>query len=415
MLASRSLRRSVALAAVMFLSVAPLRAAEAANGEEVAAAVAIRPVFTDMTLTGWEPTNEDGLATAFRPIVLTSAGDGTDRIFLADEWGVIHVFSPGDEATKVFLDIRDRVSYKDNQNEEGLLGLAFHPNYEENGEFFVYYTTKQEPNTSIVSRFHVSDDDPNQAVAESEEQILRIPQPFWNHNSGNIVFGPDGMLYISLGDGGAGGDPLKNGQNLGTLLASIMRIDVNRTDEGLAYAIPSDNPFVDRDDARGEIWAYGFRNIWGLSFDRATGVLWAADVGQDIWEEIDLVVKGGNYGWSLREGMHPFGESGVEANEALIEPILEYHHDVGKSITGGYVYRGSKIPELQGCYVYADYVSKKVWALCYDHEAKEIVFNQELSSPDEQVMAFGEDADGELYLMAASGSGGGLYRLEPAN
>ena len=415
MVDSRFPRLAIVLGALLALGLRPSFADDAADAEDVAAAVAIRPVFTDMTLTGWEPSNDDGLPTAFRPIVLIHAGDDSGRLFLADEWGVIHVFTPGDGATQVFLDIRDRVSYKDNQNEEGLLGLAFHPNYAENGQFFVYYTAKDKPNTSIVSRFHVSGDDANVASPESEEQILEVPQPFWNHNSGNILFGPDGMLYVSLGDGGAGGDPLKNGQNLGTLFATVLRIDVDREEDGRAYGIPSDNPFVDREGARGEIWAYGFRNLWGLTFDRETGLLWGADVGQDIWEEINLVEKGGNYGWSLRESMHPFGEEGAESSDGFVEPIFEYHHDVGKSITGGFVYRGSKIPELQGCYVYADYVSKRVWALKYDHEAKQVVFNQELAAPDEAVMAFGEDAEGELYLMAASGAGRGVYRFEPAN
>jgi quinoprotein glucose dehydrogenase len=335
-----------------------------------------------------------------RPIVLTHAGDGTNRVFVASQLGTVHVFANDQAATesKVFLDIESRVTYKDNENEEGLLGMAFHPKFKENGELFIYYTTTEAPHTSVISRFRVSKNDPNVADPNSEEKILTIPQPYWNHNGGTIVFGPDGYLYVGLGDGGAGGDPHKNGQNLETLLGKILRIDVDHKDQGLAYAIPKDNPFVNNKKARPEIFAYGIRNVWRMAFDRETGVFWAADVGQDIWEEIDIIVPGGNYGWSLREGQHPF-KNGAESSKGFVEPIYEYHHDLGKSITGGNVYRGSRVPELVGKYLYADYVSGKVYALDYDLAAKKLVGNYELPGNVSPVMSFGEDEKGEVYYM----------------
>jgi glucose/arabinose dehydrogenase len=338
-----------------------------------------------------------------RPIVLTHANDGTNRVFVASQLGKVHVFANDQAATeadtKVFLDIESKVEYKDRENEEGLLGMAFHPKFKENGEFFIYYTTTDTPHTSVISRFRVSKDDPNVADPASEEEIIRIPQPYWNHNGGTIVFGPDGYLYVGLGDGGAGGDPHKNAQNLETLLGKVLRIDVDHKDEGLNYAIPKDNPFVGKAGARGEIWAYGIRNIWRMAFDSETGVLWAGDVGQDLWEEIDLIVRGGNYGWSLREGQHAF-KDGEESPEGFVEPIFEYHHDLGKSITGGNVYRGKRIPSLVGKYLYADYVvSDKVFALDYDMEAKKVVSNETIPGNISPIVSFGEDEQGETYYM----------------
>ena len=335
-----------------------------------------------------------------RPVIFQHAGDGSDRIFIGTQYGTIHAF-PNDQQVKetdVFLDIEDQVEYKDSENEEGLLGLAFHPNYDKNGEFFIYYTSSEVPNTSIISRFRVSADDPNRADPRSEQEIMRIEQPAWNHNGGTILFGPDGYLYIALGDGGGRNDQFENGQNLGAWLGSILRIDIDRQDAGKAYAVPDDNPFVDRKGARPEIWAYGLRNPWRIAFDSETGQLWAADVGQDAWEEIDLIVRGGNYGWSLREGKHPFGPDGVGPRPDLIEPIWEYHHDVGKSITGGSVYRGTRLPELVGCYFYADYVTGKHWALRYDPEQKKVVANYALEGFNNlPVVTYGTDEAGELY------------------
>jgi quinoprotein glucose dehydrogenase len=258
-----------------------------------------------------------------RPIGLKNAGDESDRLFIVSQQGVIQFVrtdKPVDRPT-IFLDIESKVVSTDQQNEEGLLGLAFHPEFRRNGEFFLCYTTAEASHTSVVSRFRVSANDPNRADTDSKEELLRIEHPFWNHNSGNLAFGPDGYLYIAVGDGGLANDPHANGQNLKTLLGSILRIDVDRQDAGKNYAVPGDNPFVQREQARDEIWAYGLRNMWGMSFDRETGTLWAADVGQDTWEEINLVERGGNYGWKLREGKHEFAGSGVEAREDLIEPI----------------------------------------------------------------------------------------------
>jgi quinoprotein glucose dehydrogenase len=239
---------------------------------------------------------------------------------------------------------------------------------------------------------------------------MTIEQPFWNHNGGTIVFGPDGYLYIGLGDGGAANDPHGNGQNLGTLLGSILRIDVDSKDEGLAYGIPDDNPFVGVEGARPEIYAYGIRNVWRIAFDRQTGKLWAGDVGQDLWEEIDIIEKGGNFGWNLREGMHPF-KGGAEASDAFVEPIFEYHHDVGKSITGGHVYRGQRVPQLAGKYVYADYVTGDIWALDYDEAGRKVRGNYSISWEKLPVMTFGEDEQGEVYFTITSGQ---VYRFAPA-
>ncbi|MGE3315907.1 MAG: sorbosone dehydrogenase family protein [Planctomycetaceae bacterium] len=343
-----------------------------------------------------------------RPLGLTHANDGTNRCFVIGQLGTIYVF-PNDqkvEEAETFLDIKKNVVYTDKENEEGLLGLAFHPKYKENGQFFVYYTpTNTEPHTTVVSRFTVSKDDPNKADAASEEVLISIPQPYWNHKGGTIVFGPDGYLYIGLGDGGKGGDPHGNGQNMQTLLGKILRIDVDHKDDGLQYAIPKDNPYAGQSDkARPEIWASGVRNIWRMSFDRETGKLWAGDVGQDLWEEINIIERGGNYGWKLREGMHAFGPEGSGPLPYLIDPIFEYEHTIGKSITGGHVYRGKKLPMLVGAYLYADYVSGKIWALRYDEKEQRVIANHSIPSDNLPVMSFGEDQDGEVYFTTTFGT-----------
>lgn len=241
---------------------------------------------------------------------------------------------------------------------------------------------------------------------------MTIDQPFWNHNGGTLAFGPDGYLYIALGDGGAANDPKKNGQNLGTLLGSILRIDVDNKTTTTPYAIPKDNPFVGKEGARGEIWAYGVRNPWRISFDRQTGTLWCGEVGQNLWEEIDIITRGGNYGWNKREGLHPFPpESKEPTKPEYIDPIWEYHHSIGKSITGGNVYRGKLVPKLAGLYLYADYVTGKVWALEYDEKQQKTIANYELESENLPVITFGEDEQGEVYLSDAFGR---LFRFAPA-
>lgn len=372
------------------------------------------PAFPNLKWTGWNPISEQGKVVPLRPIVITNAGDGSNRLFVATQRGVVHAFAADQaaQATKVYLDISDRVAYSDRQNEEGLLGLAFHPDYKSNGQLFVYYTTKQEPQLSIISRFTVSKNDPNRALADSEQEVMRIKQPFWNHNGGTIKFGPDGYLYVGLGDGGSANDPLGNGQNLGTLLGSILRIDVDQKTAARPYGIPDDNPHVGRKGARPEIWANGLRNVWRMSFDRQTGQLWAADVGQNLYEEINLIERGGNYGWNLREGMHPFGSEGSEESDELIEPIWEYDHGVGKSITGGVVYRGKRHPELNGYYLYADYVSGLQWALKYDEQTGDVVNKSIASDKHLAIISYGEDEAGEVYFSIVAPDGKGLFRLE---
>jgi len=241
---------------------------------------------------------------------------------------------------------------------------------------------------------------------------MTIPQPFANHNGGSIAFGPDGHLYIGLGDGGGRNDPKLTGQDLTNLMGGLLRIDVDHTDGDLQYAIPKDNPFLDRKGARPELYAYGFRNPWRISFDRKTGLLWAADVGQDLWEEINIVKKGGNYGWSLKEASFNFGNLTRTPADPAIDPVWEYDHQVGKSITGGLVYRGNRLPELQGHYVYADFVSGKIWALKINHKTGRVLKNFRIPSNRMPVLAFGEDEMGELYFATETVNGRGLHRFE---
>ena len=359
-----------------------------------------------------------------RPVAITNAADGTNRLFIVSEQGQL-VILPADQSateTKTFLDIEPKVDYDDKENEEGLLGLAFHPKFKQNGEFFIHYTAKSPPHTTVISRVKVSKADPNKADPQSEEVLFTFTHPFWNHKGGNLAFGPDGYLYITLGDGGSANDPQGNGQKLSTVLGKILRIDIDHKSDGKAYAIPADNPFVGKSDARPEIYALGLRNVWGLSFDPVTKLLYGADVGQNIWEEINIIEKGGNYGWSIRESFHKFDKSEpkvttksgpgrspdlqnkADANDRqdLIDPIWEYHHDTdGKSITGGVVYRGKRLPDLVGYYVYADYVSGKIWGLRYDEKAKKVVANRPIAGPpgfNIPCMSIGTDEAGEIFL-----------------
>ena len=363
------------------------------------------PAFENLVWPEWISGVESGKPIDPRPVVITGSGDGSNRLFVATQYGAIYWFEnrANAEQLHLFLDIRERVMpFKPHENEEGLLGLAFHPEFKQNGEFFVCYScapTADFPHRSRISRFRVKPDDPNTANRDSEEVLLELAQPYWNHNGGTIVFGPDGYLYASFGDGGAANDPHMNGQNLKTLHSKILRIDVDKRQGGLAYGIPSDNPFVGQERyARSEIWAYGLRNVWRPTFDRESGALWAADLGQDEWEEINLIKPGGNYGWNLREGRHPFGAGGFSQTENLIEPIWEYDHSVGKSITGGYVYRGSRVPALVGAYLYADYVTGQIWALRYDAEQEKVVSNRSIRTSGSPVITFGEDDQGEVYF-----------------
>lgn len=372
----------------------------------------VAPAFPHIEWAGWEPVNEKGVPVPLRPLILTHANDQSGRNFVATEHGVVHVFpnTPDVKSTKVFLDIQDRVSYKDSQNEEGFLGLAFHPKYKQNGEFFVNYTKKPGLLT-VVSRFKVSKDDPNKADLASEEVLFTLKKPMWNHSGGTLCFGPDGYLYVVFGDGGGANDMFKNSRKMNTFHSKIIRIDVDTKSDGKPYGIPKDNPFVGKEGFSPEIFCYGVRNPWRLSFDRQTGQGWFADVGQNLYEEINLLQKGGDYGWSAREGFHPFGPNSQPANDKMIEPIWEYHHNLGKSITGGFVYRGKEFPELTGMYLYADYVSAKIWALQYDFNKKRVVANRELTNRGLPIMSFGEDENGELYLLTFSATGQGIDRL----
>jgi glucose/arabinose dehydrogenase len=391
--------------------------ATAIPGHEVdATPLAIGPVpaFPNLKWTGWEGVTAQGKIAELRPVFLTNAGDGSQRLFVTLQQGIIHVFpnDPNVRSTKIFLDISSKVFYSDNENEQGLLGLAFHPRYKETGEFYVFYTVRRPRLTNVLSRFRVSKEDPDKADPNSEEELMRWNHPFWNHDGGTVCFGPDGYLYLVLGDGGAANDPFRNGQNRKTLLGKILRIDVDHREGGKKYAIPPDNPLVGVTGAAPEIWAYGLRNPWRIAFDRKTGRLWAGDVGQNLYEEIDLIVKGGNYGWNIREGLHPFGAEGVGPRPDLIEPIWEYHHDIGKSITGGTVYRGKKLPELEGHYLYGDYVSSRIWALKYDDAAKRVIANRPLTKASLPIFSFGEDEEGELYLLGPSLTGQGIFRFQ---
>jgi glucose/arabinose dehydrogenase len=367
--------------------------------------------FPNLQWEGWKAETEDGKPNPQRPIVLTHAGDASNRVFVADEHGVVYVFPNDPKATKakIFLDLRDRVVYDDKTNEEGFLGMAFHPKYKENGEIYVYYTTRKAKRTNVLSRFTVRKDDPNRADPASEEELLHVIRPYWFHDGGAVCFGPDGMLYLPLGDGGSANDPFDNGQNINSILGKILRLDVDHKSDGKPYAIPKDNPFVGRAGARPEIWAYGLRNVWRMSFDRKTGQLWAADVGQNLFEEIDLIHRGGNYGWNRREGLHPFGAQGTGPRKDFIEPIWEYDHDVGKCIIGGCVYRGDRLSELQGYYVYGDYVTARLWALRYDEAKGRVVANRPIKDRGKAMFSFGEDEKGEVYLLSGSLDGKGIY------
>jgi glucose/arabinose dehydrogenase len=312
--------------------------------------------------------------------------------------GVVHrVDLTGGANPTTFLDISHEIISSPGQ-EEGLLGLAFAPDFETSSTFYLYYT-RGDPRHNRISRFVAQGDHADPA---SEQTVIDLPQKrFSNHNGGEITFGPDGYLYVGVGDGGSAGDPDGNGQNKNALLAKILRIDVS----GDTYTIPPDNPFAGGGGAP-EIYAYGFRNPWRFSFDPATGALWAGDVGQNKWEEVDRVVSGGDYGWNVMEGNHCYKPSAGCDTSGLIPPRAEYSHDDGCSITGGYVYRGTAMPELEGWFVYSDYCSGKVWAVNTADDASPPV---ELADTKKNVSSFFRDAAGELYLVTLDGQ---VFRLE---
>lgn len=356
------------------------------------------PAFPDPAGYTWNLV-ADGFT---RPLFITHAGDASGRLFVVGQNGEIWVIENGVTLAEPFLDIQDQVGASG--NEQGLLGLAFHPDFETNGLFYIDYTDLN--GDTAVARFSVSAN-PNVADASSEAQLLLVSQPYPNHNGGHLEFGSDGFLYIGLGDGGSGGDPRGNGQSLVTLLGKILRIDVN---SGSPYAIPADNPFANG-GGLGEIWAYGLRNPWRFSFDAATGDLYIGDVGQGQWEEIDFWPAdgggGANFGWNIFEGTHPY-EGAPPAGANLIPPVAEYAHGSGCSVTGGYVYRGALMPEWQGIYFYGDFCSGEVFGLLRHPDGS--WESRLLFSTSFLITSFGLDQSGDLYLVDRSG---GVYQLQP--
>ncbi len=368
---------AVCFAVVLLLSAHP---AGALSQRPPSARVALTPVLTR------------GL---IQPVFIGHAGDHSDRLFIVEQPGRIRILRNDALQTSAFLDISERVNFG---GEMGLLGLAFHPRFVENGRFFVNYTRNPDGAT-VVAEYRVSQ---NSGQALHDEKILMvIPQPYSNHNSGMVAFGPDGYLYIATGDGGAGGDPGNRGQSPDTLLGKMLRIDVDR---GQPYGIPPDNPFAGQPKGR-EIFALGFRNPWRFSFDRLTGQLWAADVGQNRWEEIDVVEAGNNYGWRIMEGTHCFQPPQGCGTTGLTLPVAEYRNESPScAITGGYVYRGKRMSFLRGTYVFGDYCSGRIMGLINGQPHVLLASGLRISS-------FGEDHAGELYVVD---HGGGIYRIVPA-
>ncbi len=341
------------------------------------------------------------------PLYLTAPA-GDPRLFIVEQEGRIRIVQAGQLLAQPFLDIRDRVA---SGGEEGLLGLAFHPNYASNGYFYVDYTHLNNAGDTLytlIERYTVGPA-PNSADSASHKLLLRIVQPYANHNGGLVMFGPDGMLYIGMGDGGSRGDPENRAQNPDSLLGKLLRIDV---DHGDPYAIPSGNPFATSGGAP-EIWALGLRNPWRFAFDRAAGLLYIADVGQNLWEEVSVAPAGQggrNYGWRIMEGLHCFIPDPCSST-GLVQPVVEYSHANGCSIIGGFVYRGSRAPSLVGQYFYSDYCSGWMRSFSYANGAVTGQTSWSLNVSLGNVLSFGEDSAGELYVLSAGGS---VYRIAPA-
>ncbi len=346
------------------------------------------------------------------PIQVLFDGTCDDMLYVVEKEGVVRRVSTNENETtkQKFLDIRDRVGVTN--DEEGLLSLAFHPNYSKNGELYVWYSAQQ-PKRSVLSRF-VKSDDKEVVDTASEKIILEVQEPWGNHNGGTVLFGKDGFLYVGIGDGGAANDPHENGQNKNTLLGSIVRIDVDTKQKDVAYEIPKDNPLVGKDGVREELWAWGLRNPWRMSFDRKTGELWVGDVGQNAWEEIDIVKKGENYGWNSREGKHWFSKKDKNSTR-FTDPVFEYGRRNGGSITGGYVYRGLEISALEGLYIFADYLSKRVWILIQDKDDETVYVSKRIAKKTPIAIAsFGETPSGEIIVCGFPNpysSKGKIYRL----
>jgi glucose/arabinose dehydrogenase len=382
-----------------------------------------------------------------RPVWMCQAPDNSGRFFIVEQPGRILVVPRGNDGSEVkeFLSIVDRETYIEAgaNTGVGLMSFAFHPGFKTNQLLYIFYSqqntnrTGQFPGRIVISELKVSSTDPNRADLGSERVLLEVPEPFRNNQGGQVSFGPDGYLYISLGDGGSNNDPFNSGQSTSTLLAKILRIDVNsrsiigvgKNRKELPYGIPADNPWVGELDmannsgARKETFAWGLRNVWRFSWDHKTGDLWAGDVGEQFWEEVDLIVKGGNYGWCVREGMHHFKPGPACAQ--YIEPTIEYphrpellteskfpQHSIGICIIGGYVYRGKKYPSLDGIYIYGDYVLGTIWGFRYA-QGKVTDYGTLLAQP-KTITSFAEDADGELYVLSFSERNDGhIYAIKP--
>jgi glucose/arabinose dehydrogenase len=344
-----------------------------------------------------------------QPVEMTYSPANTNLIFIVSQKGFIEVFdkSAANPQKQIFLDIQTQV---EDGGERGLLGMTFHPNYAQNGYFYLNYTQDITGLETVIARFSVNANNPFSANPNSKLELIKFSQPFNNHNAGKLSFGGDGFLYIATGDGGSGGDPQNNAQNRGNLLGKILRINVDQGENGNPYAIPADNPFKgNSSNFREEIYAYGLRNPWKFSFDSETGQAWIADVGQNEVEEINLLENGGNYGWKILEGTTCYSPSTGCNSAGTILPIFEYNHDNGdRSITGGFVYRSNLVSELYGKYIYADYVSRRIWALEYDNGTAS---NELLMTAPSNVAAFGQDADGEIYVLMLT-SNSKLLRLK---
>lgn len=351
------------------------------------------------------------LPTFSNPIELVNAGDGSNRLFVVQQRGLVYVFqnSPSVSTRKVFLDLRDRVSQSG--SEAGLLGLAFHPSYTSNGYIYAYFTTGS-PLTSVVARYQVSSTDPDTALRSSEFVLMSFGQPYSNHNGGKIAFGPDRYLYIGLGDGGSGNDPGNRAQNRSEILGKILRIDVDAPSGNLNYSIPASNPYYGNSQGwREEIFAYGLRNPWKFNFDALTGTIWCGDVGQDAREEVDTIVSGGNYGWRLMEGFicNPSVNPNCQDTAGLLRPVWDYPNSGSDvAVTGGFVYRGLQYPSAYGKYFFADYGSGKTWHLTLNSVGLPTVVL--ISDESFSISTFGVDEANELYLCSYSGSGR-IYRL----
>jgi glucose/arabinose dehydrogenase len=384
------------------IAVALLLGVLGASGAPPAADAAVVPSRIHLSLT----RIVGGLSS---PVAVTNAGDGSDRLFVVEQTGAVRIVEDGALLPIPFIDLSRSVSQG---GEQGLLGLAFHPDVETNGKVYLSYTDVR--GTSVIREYRVSDSNPDRLDGRSGRTLLRVAQPYANHNGGHIAFGPDGFLYVGLGDGGSAGDPGNRAQSKTTLLGKLLRIDVNRRTGSLAYGIPASNPFVGR-SGLDQIWAYGLRNPWGFSFDRVTGDLWIGDVGQGSWEEVDRALavngrnagRGLNFGWRAMEGSHCYRPATGCPRTGKTLPLTEYGHAAGRcSITGGVVYRGRTYPDLVGAYLFADYCSGEIWYV--DRAAARGVAPRRALDTDARITGFGEDETGEVYVTAA---GGTLYRV----